>query len=193
MLRPGRDPAEAERPHQLAHAALLVADTEAPLDQSAEINQTPPHHPVLCQLGAVLQATRQLSLLLRVQPPLPARRLAVDQTRRPGVVEAVHPSIAASAGPCPCCVPPRRGLPPRGSARLPATGGSVPVSLPPSPAPVSRLPLDPSAPPPSSVPPSSARPDEASLNKTGKSRTRRATWTVGIESSAPRGSRSCRR
>ena len=71
----------------------------------------------------------------------------------------------------PCCVPPRRGLPPRGSARLPATGGSVPVSLPPSPAPVSRRPLDPSAPPPSSVPPLSARPDEASLNKTGKSQT----------------------
>ena len=81
MLRPGRDPAEAERPDQLAHAALLVADTEAALDQDAEIDQAPAHHPVLRELGAALQATRQLSLLLRVQPPLPAWRLAVDQTR----------------------------------------------------------------------------------------------------------------
>ena len=91
VLRPGRDPAEAQRPHQLAHAALPIADAETPLDQSAEIDQAPARHAVLCQLGAVLQATRQLALLLRVQPPLPARRLAVDQTRRSGGVEAVHP------------------------------------------------------------------------------------------------------
>ena len=92
MLRPGRDPAEAERPDQLAHAALLVAHAEAALDQGAEIDQAPAHHPVLHELGAALQTTRQLALLLRVQPPLPAWRLAVEQTVRPGGVEAVHPS-----------------------------------------------------------------------------------------------------
>jgi hypothetical protein len=91
VLRPGRDPAEAERPDQLAHAALLVAHAEAALDQDAEIDQAPAHHPVLHELGAALQTTRQLSLLLRVQPPLPAWRLAVEQTVRPGGVEAVHP------------------------------------------------------------------------------------------------------
>lgn len=91
MLRPGRDPAEAERPHQLAHAAFLIADAEAPLDQGAEIDQAPARHPVLCQFGAVLQTTCQLSLLLWFEPPLPARRLAVDQAVRPGGIETMHP------------------------------------------------------------------------------------------------------
>ncbi|HET6746069.1 MAG TPA: hypothetical protein VFH90_09520, partial [Candidatus Limnocylindria bacterium] len=101
MLRPGRDPAEAKRPHQLAHAALLVADAEAALDQGAEIGQAPAHHPVALNRGAAPQAADQLVELVLVQAPLPAGGLAVEQTCRPSHVEAVHPvaqGLAVHAG-----------------------------------------------------------------------------------------------
>ena len=101
MLRPGRDPAEAERPDELAHAPLLVADAEAPLDQGAEVGQAPPHHRVPLDRGATLQAKRQLVELVLAQAPLPAGSLAVDQAIGPGRVEAVHPvaqGLAVHAG-----------------------------------------------------------------------------------------------
>lgn len=81
MPRPCRDPAEAERPDELAHPALLVADAEAPLDHGAEIGQAPADHAVLGEIGTRLQAAAQLVELGLGQAARPSGSLAGDQTR----------------------------------------------------------------------------------------------------------------
>ena len=172
VLRPGRDPAEAERPDELAHAALLVADAEAaarPGRRDRPDASVPP---------------RPAPTRGRSPGSAPARRCCSGLSRRcrPGALRSTRP---IGAGCVEAVHPVAQGLPVHaGAARRilaaralqhqrdrQAAAAPGPASPPPWPAPVARPPSDPSAPPPSSAPPPPARRSTACLNKTGKSQT----------------------
>lgn len=65
MLRPRHQPAQAERPELLAHAALVHRHAELSLDAPLEIDPPPAHHAVALGIGTGLHPCRELRLLLR--------------------------------------------------------------------------------------------------------------------------------
>ena len=107
MLRPHRQPREAEPMQQLADRALVQADREPPLDQGLQVDPAPAHHPVPLRVRPPLHDRRQLGPLLRGEArPAPGPGTVAEAGEALGVV-AVHPvtqGLPVHAG------RPRRGL-----------------------------------------------------------------------------------
>ncbi len=114
MLRPRRQPAEAQTAEQGAHGAHAKGHAEPRLDDPHQVDTTPPHHAVLGRIGALPNDLRHRLLLFRRQPGFgPATRLlVVVKTRQAHRVVAVHPIAQGLAihTAQPCRIRPRCAL-----------------------------------------------------------------------------------
>ena len=87
MLRPCREPHEAQARQWLAHRALVHRDTEQGLDARLEVDAAPAHHAVRFRIRTSLDESGKLKLLFRVQPAGPSRSL-----RRAWQVRSLRPA-----------------------------------------------------------------------------------------------------
>ena len=90
-LRPRREAAVAHRPERAPERLPACRDPELLPQPGRHVDQPPAHHPVAPGQRAVLHSLRQRGPVLGRQKGRLAGRLAVDQPRRPRVVEPQHP------------------------------------------------------------------------------------------------------
>ena len=86
-----RHMSKAQAVEDFADAALVQADSEAILDQIAQIDTPPTHDAVLIGIWSLLHNRRKLDQLFRRQPLLRAGLLARDEPGNPFAVVAMNP------------------------------------------------------------------------------------------------------
>ena len=82
---------EAEPPQFASHRGLIQADAKACVEPSCQVLAPPAHHAVTLRVRAALHGFGERLALRLAELGRLARRLAVDQPRRPADVEGQHP------------------------------------------------------------------------------------------------------